>query len=292
MSTSISIGFEHDSSDIDFNTFQICYDEKYEKKILYNKTHRKEEQDEEIQMKDEFEINFPIYENFNINSEDEKSSENENLYFIIKTKKDKNIFKAIYPEIHLFKKADEDLLKEYLQGTDFSKRKRSPKKLPDYKQKYYIRVNIFRTFMNRYLITALNKKLKKAGFITLFRKFPQNMVKKVAKGKNKILMNMRLKEIFKKEEFYVDKDRKNFKHNMDIVDKIEYDRNPELNIFLNKRMFFLFEEYLISEEFRIDEINRLKKSKIIKDEYYIKKYIYLSIHFNEFCQQRKALNYI
>ena len=285
MSTSISLEFEHDSSDIDFNTFQICYHEKTKKKLLGNKIHRDEEQSYEFQMKDEFEINFPSYENFNIVSEDEKSSENENLYFINKNKKEKNIFEVIYPEIHLFKKADEDLLKEYLQGVDFSKRKRTPERLPDYKQKYYIRVNIFKTFMNRYLITALNKKLKKAGFISLFRKFPQNMVKKVAKGKNKILMNMRLKEIFKKEEFYVDKDRKNFEHNLDIADKIEHDRNPELIVFLNRKLFCLFEEYINSEEFGVDEINRLKKSKRIKDEYYNKKYIFLANHFLEFCQE-------
>ena len=236
-------------------------------------------------MKDEFEINFPIYKNFNIDSDDEKSSENENLYFINKNKKEKNIFEVIYPEINLFKKADEDLLKEYLQGVDFSKRKRSPERLPDYKQKYYIRVNIFRTFMNRYLITALNKKLKKAGFITLFRKFPQNMVKKVAKGKNKILINMRLNKIFMAKDFYVDKDRKNFNHNLDTINKIEKDRNPELNIFLNRKLSLIFGEYLNSEEFGIDEINRLKKSKKIKDEYYIKKYIYVANDFIEFCQK-------
>ena len=139
--------------------------------------------------------------------------------------------------------------------------------------------------MNRYLITALNKKLKKAGFITLFRKFPQNMVKKLAKDKNKMLMNMRLKDIFKKEEFYMDKDRKNFKHNLDTVYKIEYDRNPELNIFLHRKVSLIFGEYLNSEEFGIDEINRLKRSKIIKDEYYIKKYIYVANDFIEFCQK-------
>ena len=271
MSTSISLEFEHDLSDIDFNTFQLCYHEKTKKKLLGNKIHRDEEQSYEFQMKDEFEINFPSYENFNIVSEDEKCSENENLYFINKNKKEKNIFEVIYPEIHLFKKADEDLLKEYLQGVDFSKRKRSPERLPDYKQKYYIRVNIFRTFMNRYLITALNKKLKKTGFITLFRKFPQNMVKKVAKGKNKILINMRLNEIFMAKDFYVDKDRKNFNHNLDTINKIEKDRNPELNIFLNRKLSLIFEEYLNSGEFGKYEVNRLKKSKKIKDEYYIKK---------------------
>ena len=283
MSSSISCQYEHDSSDSDFNTIQMCYHEKSETKFLGKKTYRDNEQDEEIQMKDEFETNFGFYEKFNIVSEEEKSSEDENLYFINIQKK-KKIFEPIYPEIHLFKKSDKDLLNDYLQGVDFSIRRRSSKRLPNYKQKYYIRVNVNRNFLNRYLITALNKKLRKAGFIAFFRKFPQEMVRKVNKDKNKILMNMRLNEIIKTEEFYVGKDRTNFKYNLDIVNKIEKDRNPELNIFLNRKMFFLFEEYLNSEEFGILEINRLKKSKKIKDGYYIKKYIYLSNHFIEFCR--------
>ena len=259
MSTSISCQFEHDSSNIDFNTIQMCYHEKSETKLLGNKTYRDNEQDEEIQMKDEFETNFGFYEKFNIINEEEKSSENENLYFINNIQKKKKIFEPIYPEIHLFKKSDKDLLNDYLQGVDFSIRRRSSKRLPNYKQNYYIRVNVNRNFLNRYLITALNKKLRKAGFITFFRKFPQEMVRKVNKDKNKILMNMRLNEIIKTEEFYVGKDRTNFKYNLDIVNKIEKDRNPELNIFLNRKMFFLFEEYLNSEELGILEINRLKK---------------------------------
>ena len=286
MTTSISSQFEHDSSDIDFNTIQMCYHEKSETKLLGKKTYRDNEQDEDIQMKDEFETNFGFYEKFNIVSEEEKSSEDENLYFINNIQKKKKIFEPIYPEIHLFKKSDKDLLNDYLQGVDFSIRRRSSKRLPNYKQNYYIRVNVNRNFLNRYLITALNKKLKKAGFITFFRKFPQEMVRKVTKDKNKILMNMRLNEIIKAEELYVGKDRTNFKYNLDIVNKIEKDRNPELNVFLNRKMFFLFEEYLNSEEFGILEINRLKKSKKIKDEYYIKKYIYLAIHFIDFCNQR------
>ena len=169
MSTSISCQFEHDSSNIDFNTIQMCYHEKSETKLLGKKTYRDNEQDEDIQMKDEFETNFGFYEKFNIVSEEEKSSEDENLYFINNIQKKKKIFEPIYQEIHLFKKSNKDLLKDYLQGVDFSIRRRSSKRLPNYKQNYYIRVNVNRNFLNRYLITALNKKLRKAGFITFFR---------------------------------------------------------------------------------------------------------------------------
>ena len=56
----------------------------------------------------------------------------------------------------------------------------------------------------------------------------------------------------------------------------------DLNIILNRKMSYLFEEYLDSEEFAIDEINRLKKAKEEKDEYFIEKYIVLAKNLVEF----------
>ena len=137
--------------------------------------------------------------------------------------------------------------------------------------------------MNLYLLEALNEKLKKAGFITPFSKFPQSFVINVAIDVNKILMNMTLKEIFTNEELY--KDRKNFEHNKAIVEDIVNKGNPELKMILNRKFCCLFEEYLNSEEFGIDEINRLKNTENKNDDYYIEKYVYLAKHFIEFCTQ-------
>ena len=185
----------------------------------------------------------------------------------------------IFPENCLFTEPKEDSLKPYLKGNDFAKNKRSDKRLPNFQQKHYIRVNIKRTFMNNYLIGALNEKLIKNGFTTFFSKFPQSFANNVTKDKCKILIDMRLKDIFRDEELYEHIKNKNFEHNLKIVDEIEKKGNPELNMILNKKLCCLFKEYINSEEFGKIELNRLKKEK---DEYYIKKYVYLAKEFIEF----------
>ena len=294
MSTLISIEFESNLLDIDTNPYQLSYQEKIIEKFSAKKRKRDEDEDEQIHMEEEpneeksfFAKNFldifSTLEKSDIFNEDEKNLEN--LYFMKDIKKKIELFRTIKSKNTLFKRAKEDLLEKYLTGIDFSKKIRSSKKLPNFKQKHYIRVSIKRTFMNTYLLTALNKKLEEAGFNTFFEKFPQSIVSNVAKDFNKNLLNMRLKDIFKKEELYNVKDRTNFECNLRIVDKIEKEGNPELNVILNRKLSCLFEEYLNSEEFGIDEINRLKNSKVEKNEYFIEKYIFLAQHFIEFCTQ-------
>ena len=292
MSTLCWLEFESNAFNIDSNTYKLHYEGKNIEKFPTKK--RKRDEDEKIQMELEpnenksfFEKNFldvfPTFEKSDIFDEDENSFEN--LYFMKNIKKKIKLFKTINPKNVLFKKAKEDLLEDYLTGIDFSKKIRSSKKLPNFKQKHYIRVAIKRTFMNTYLLIALNKKLEEAGFNISFEKFPQSIAGNVAKDLNKNLMNMRLKDIFKTEELYKNKDKTNFEYNLKIVDKIEKEGNPELNMILNRKFRCLFEEYLNSEEFGIDEIKRLKNSKVEKNEYFVEKYIFLAKHFIEFCTQ-------
>ena len=237
---------------------------------------------ENMKEKDDYIKNFPMFPETNISNEDEESFESDECYFIKKMKEDKNPLKTYYPGNYLFTKAKEDLLESLLEGIDFSIKTRSSGRLPNYKQKHYIRVNIKRTFMNKYLLKALNKLLKKYEFITLFSKFPQSFVINVSKDLNKILINMRLKESFRAKELYEGIDNANYKHNLKIVDEIEKEGNPELNMILNRKVRCLFEEYLNSEEFGKHELMRLKKLKKKKDEYYVKKYIYLAKQFIDF----------
>ena len=190
----------------------------------------------------------------------------------------------IFPENYLFTKAKQDLLKPYLKGNDFSKHIRSAQRLPNYLQKYYIRVNIKRTFMNRYLLNALNKVIKNSGSITFFQKFPQSFANNMAKEKCKILMNMRLKEIFRTKELFEGIDHTNYEHNSKIVDEMEKKGKPELNMILNRKLCCLFEEYLYSEEFGKIELNRLKNLGDRINEYYLKKYVYLAKNFIKFCK--------
>ena len=303
MSAYISFEIDSKSTDFDIDTNEISYPKKDQKNFLSKKRFQKKEEDpnqmsknfEDLikekllnsfgidQVTESFMANFQMVQENDFSSDDEISFESNERYFIKKINEEKSLLKAYYPGYYLFTKAKEDLLKDYLKGSDYSKIIRSPKRLPNFKQKHYIRVNIKRTFMNLYLLEALNKKLKKAGFITPFSKFPQSFVINVAIDVNKILMNMTLKEIFTNEELY--KDRKNFEHNKAIVEDIVNKGNPELNMILNRKFCCLFEEYLNSEEFGIDEINRLKNTENKNDDYYIEKYVYLAKHFIEFCTQ-------
>ena len=291
------ITMENDSTNVTENNFQMAKpDTNIGKKFLAKKRKFSEEdrliligeevkETIEIPFKKAFLFNFLELEDICLLSEDEIIFENDERYFIKNSKKESGLFKVINPKIALFKKAKENSLQAYLTGIDFSKKIRSSKTLPNFKQKHYIRVSIKRNFMNNYLLTALDKKLEEAGFNISFEKFPQSIAVNVAKDFNNNLMNMKLKDIFKNEDLYNIEDRTNFELNLKIVDKIEKEGNPELNMILNRKFRCLFEEYLNSEEFGIDEINRLKNSKVEKDEYYIEKYIFLAQHFIEFCTQ-------
>ena len=289
------IEIESKTMDLYPNMLQIPYLEKSEIKLLNLKRIRDVEdyrtnmiwgfyEPDPEEEKKAFMSVFPMFQENNLLKEkkETKRDDDENL-LNKKIKEEKSLFKIFYPDLYLFTKATEDLLKDYLKGVDFSIKTRSEERLPNYLQKHYIRVNIKRTFMNTYLLIALNKLLEEAGFNVFFEKFPQDFANNVTKDKCKILMNMRLKEIFRARELYECIDNTNFEHNLKIVDEIEKEGNPELNMILNRKLRCLFEEYVDSEEFGKIELNRLKKSKIEKDEYYLKKYVFLAKHLIEFC---------
>ena len=204
----------------------------------------------------------------------------------IKTKANipKSLFKVINPEIHLFSKANVNLEEIFETKYDFSVRTRSKERLPNYKQKHYIRVIMKRRFINTYLIDALNEKLTEAGFNDSFAKLPQSFVRNVKKGLNSKFMNKTVGQIFKGKETYIKEEKTNHEHNSVIVDQIEQSGNPELNIILNTKICHFFDEYLESEEFLVTEINRLKNSKRKeeKDDYYFLKYIYLTKQWKKF----------
>ena len=291
--TNFFINFEPKLTDRYKIISPIPYPEKCKKKLLTKKRIRDKgfvlvNMEKEFYKSKAEEVNkafksiFPMFQEKNILEEEEISFENDERYFIKKIKEEKSLLRAFYPDYYLFTKTKEDLIKDYLKGIDFSIKTRSEERLPNFLQKHYIRVNLKRTFMNRYLINALNKLLKDAGFKINFIKFPQTFANNVTIDKCKILMNMRLKEIFRAKELYEDIDNTSYVHNLKIVDEIKKRGNPELNVILNRKFRCLFEEYINSEEFGKVELNRLRTEKK-KDEYYLKKYVYLAKHFIEFC---------
>ena len=245
-----------------------------------------EELDESEEEKRAFNEIFPMFQESNISCQIEENSErDESRLFMDHVLEERSLLETYYPDYYLFTKLDLKVFEPNIEGFGFAVKKRSSFRLPNRRQKHYIRVNIKRTFMNRYLLNALNKKLRKAGFNTVFLKFPQSLANNVAKDFNKILLNMRLKEIFRAKDLYRDINKTNYKHNLKLVEQIEERGNPELNMILNVKFRVLFEEYVNSEEFRIAEIKRIKKSKLKNDVYYEKKYIYLAKQFIKFCCQ-------
>ena len=186
------INFDTKSNDLYKNISRIPYPAKMGKKFLTKKRCRDEEfflthlekdfyKSKTEEVNEAFKSIFPMFPQKNILEEEEISFEDDERYFIKKIKEEKSLLNAFYPDYYLFTKAKEDLLKDYLKGIDFSIITRSEERLPNFLQKYYIRVNIKRTFMNRYLLNALNKALKISGFITFFQKFPQSFANNIAK---------------------------------------------------------------------------------------------------------------
>ena len=296
MSDNISIEIESNSTNVDISIIPKFHKERNEKNVLKKKRLRDEEESQ-IQMQEEFieqevedEVeealfaNFPMFQETNISNEEEESPEIDDLLYFNNTRDDQRRLEAFYPDYILFTESKEDIEEPDIKGVDFSVKKRSPKRLDNFKQKHYIRVNIKRSFMNTYLLKAFNKKLKKAGFVTFFQKFPQKLANNVKIDFNKILMNMRLKEIFRTKELYKNIKKTNYQHNLKLVNEIEEKGNPELNLILNRKFRCLFEEYVNSEEFG-KELIRIKKSEKKNNEYYEKKYIYLAKHFTEFIFQ-------
>ena len=270
--------------------------EKYENELIFCDENQKDKESKEI---------FDFLQAEEMKQFPEKEEKDEKLISYDIINKPKKIFKEIYPEIHLFEKAEiniDEIIPTYSKY-DFSKRRRSKIKLRKYLKKHNILVKMKTAFINTYLLKAYNKKIKEAGYNTLFGKLPHRFVINVSKGLNKVFMQKTLFQILKEEETYAKKEKTkdqiskkkekdtkepentNFNRNLNIVNQIEKGENPELILILNTKICHLFDEYLNSEDFLITEINRLKTktSKIEKDDYYLAKYIYVSKHLKYFC---------
>lgn len=141
-----------------------------------------------------------------------------------------------------------------------------------------IRTKIKRKFYNTFLRNKLNEILKNIGSKKYFEKFPQNFVKDVSRKRNKEIFDMKLFEIFEKNELYVgekDSGLEKYFHNLSVIQNEEIMNNEEFKKISNKRICELFDEYLKEKEFK------LEKNKNLNNEY-VKKYNNLAEHLNEF----------
>ena len=165
-------------------------------------------------------------------------------------------------------------------------KKRQRSRRPRKEDKDDIRVKIKRAFLNRYLRDRLNMELTNLGSKKYFEKFPKHFASDPNKKRNKEVVNMKLGEIFEKEELYEfenEKGKFNFKQNLKIVHSEEIKKNENFQKLLNKTFGELYEEHLNSDEFKVKEINRLKEKKM--GDNYIKRYIELAKNLIEFFSQ-------
>ena len=152
-----------------------------------------------------------------------------------------------------------------------TKRKKTRRQRRDNKDN--IRKKIKRGFLNNALINKLNYKSRIIGSNLYFEKFPQFFVSDVDQKRNKKIMNMKLIDIFEKEELYMDNQNKwksNYLHNLKVIESKEIRENVVFKNVLNKTFGELYKEYINSIEFEFEEIDRLKQKGM--DENYIHNY--------------------
>ena len=152
-----------------------------------------------------------------------------------------------------------------------TKRKKTRRQRRDNKDN--IRKKIKRGFLNNALINKLNYKSRIIGSNLYFEKFPQFFVSDVDQNRNKKIMNMKLIDIFEKEELYMDNQNKwksNYLHNLKVIESKDIQESEVFKNILNKTFEELYKEYINSIEFEFEEIARLKQKGM--DENYINNY--------------------
>ena len=250
--------------------------EKYPEELKFLNEHPEEEES----IKEEI---YGPFKKENLHFQDEEETNSYDRYLI--KPEIKETFKVINPNFLLFHKANVNLEEIFETKYDFSIRKRSKERLPNYKQKHYIRVIMKRRFFNTYLLDALNELVREAGYKNSFAKLPQSFVRNVEKLFNNRMMKKTLGQILKEKETYALEKKTNYINNSTLVKQIEKEGNIKLNLILETKISRFFEEYFESKEFLVKEIERLKNSKTgkVKDNYYFWKLIYLTKKFPEFC---------
>ena len=229
-------------------------------------------------------LNFSQY-NLDNCAEKYKYEKDQRYQLKIKKGNNKKKFNIIYPENNHSKLIEYETkgnslnnMKEY----NFKKKARSKPRRPRYTNQDNIRRVIKRRFLNSYFKNLINKKLKRAGYIKFIKNFSQSFSGNVTRRNNISIINLTFSEILTNKKFYLEDKLSYYLNNLEIVNLIKKDKNPDLNKLLNKKFCDLYEEYINSDEFNIHEINRLRNAKNEKDEYYIKKYKYLAKNLIEY----------
>ena len=203
----------------------------------------------------------------------------------------KRKFKISFPNtFFIFEKGEDKKLRELI---DEFKEKKIYKKIQNHiKKRKENSDNIRKKIKCRFLKSlkkALNKKLKLVGSKEVFDFLPQNFVCNISKSLNKYILDKNLEEIFSI-NFIKEENEDNIKNN-NRVNENKYLKNKKVyeiskrfnyNKIKDKKLYQIFEEYLISKEFEKDIAIMKRKNE---DNNYIYNYIKLACNFIDFFSQ-------
>ena len=210
----------------------------------------------------------------------------------------KRKFKISFPNtFFIFEKGEDKKLRELI---DEFKEKKIHKKIQNHiKKRKENSDNIRKKIKCRFLKSlkkALNKKLKLVGSKEVFDFLPQNFVCNISKSLNKYILDKNLEEIFSI-NFIKEENEDNIKNN-NRVNENKYLKNKKVLEYLkendeiskrfnynkikDKKLYQIFEEYLISKEFEKDIAIMKRKNE---DNNYIYNYIKLACNFIDFFSQ-------
>ena len=225
---------------------------------------------------------------------DIKEKKKSNIFFI---SKNRNIFKVINPnKFYIFNCGNKDkCTRKFIDDTLKKKRfiilenmGKSIKIIIKQNRKYdsdNIRKKIKARFL-KYLKNVINDKLKRAGSKNCFSFLPQNFICNIGKRKNRVVLNLTLKEVFSENFCQNEKEgcssSEKYKHNLKVLDYLKNNQiiseRSNFNYFKDMKYYEIYYEYLRSNEFE-KEINRIKKKENIE---YTKLYIQLAFNLINF----------
>ena len=203
---------------------------------------------------------------------------------ILNKKRKRRIFNVIYPDnFFIFTKGENnnekimELIDESCKNSIKSKTKEHKK---GEKKRKNNSDNIRKKIKSKFL-KRLKFNIQKYLELKPYEKFiflPQTFITKISKKENKEILDITLKEIFKKYSCKIVK-KKQFKNN--IIDNKEREKtlrdNPKGN-FVNMKLYQIYDEYLRSKEFADDVLNIKNKNNYE----YTKKYVNLAFDLNNF----------
>ena len=132
----------------------------------------------------------------------------------------------------------------------------------------------------------INLKLKNAGSKYFFDMLPQPFITNINIGFNRPLLNITMRELFKKTFGFKAKDREKIEYNIRILKYIEDNPDIKNNIQISEILDSTYKEIILKYmkgNYLLEDIERLKIEG--EDEDYINRYTFIAMHWIEFYEK-------